>query len=278
MHLAGRNEQDEIEIRVKYEHCQGEQGNVAVGEINRLDRTVGFINTVFNPVAAVCGLKEETVMEAVVRNASLLRHGRRCVSAEDYEDMAREAARDICKVKCFAGYNEYGVRQPGAVTLVVLPRDYGESSYSFERTRKKIYTYLISHMDENIVNGGRFQIVMPDLIRLDVKVLLELSQEKEIFTATKRVREELERFLDPLYGNFYGDGWEIGTLPDKNQITHALKQVEGVKYISQLSLRKYQSGRFEEFEVNEEKRLPFYRLPKSGFHEVVAEPASQYIT
>lgn len=119
---------------------------------------------------------------------------------------------------------------------------------------------------------------MPDLIRLDVKVLLELSQEKEIFTATKRVREELERFLDPLYGNFYGDGWEIGTLPDKNQITHALKQVEGVKYISQLSLRKYQSGRFEEFEVNEEKRLPFYRLPKSGFHEVVAEPASQYIT
>ena len=109
---------------------------------------------------------------------------------------------------------------------------------------------------------------MPDLIRLDVKVLLELSQEKEIFTATKRVREELERFLDPLYGNFYGDGWEIGTLPDKNQITHALKQVEGVKYISQLSLRKYQSGRFEEFEVNEEKRLPsVFRF--TGFPKVV---------
>jgi len=272
MEVSGRNEQDEIEIYVKYGYCRGEKGNVKAGEISRLDRTAGFINSVNNPLDAVCGLPGEGVMEAVGRNAGLLRHGRRCVSAEDYEDMAREAARDISMVKCFPGCDETGRYQPGAVTLVVLPGSYGEHCYSFERTRKKIYEYLSVRMDENIVNLGRFHIVMPELIRLDVKVVLELAQEKEIFAATKRVREELKRFLDPLHGNFYGDGWEIGTLPDKNQITHALKRVEGVKYISQLSLRKYRSGRFEEYEVNEERFLPFYRLPKSGFHEVVAEP------
>lgn len=272
MDAVEKNEQNEIEIHVKYSHCQGEKGNVPIGEINRLDRTVGFINSVYNPMMTVCGLGEETVMEAVRRNAGLLRHGRRCVSAEDYEDMAREAVRDICKVKCFAGYDENGIPKEGTITLVVLPKDYGESSYSFERTRKRIYDYLSAHMDQNIVNLGRFHIVMPDLIRLDVKVVLELTQSKEIFATTKRVREELERFLNPLYGNFYGDGWEIGILPDKNQITNALKRIEGVKYISQLSLRKYRGGRFEEYEVNEERLLPFYRLPKSGFHEVVAEP------
>ncbi len=274
MDRAKQNAQDEIEIHVRYAHCRGDVANVPVGEINRLDRTVGFINSVFNPMATVCGLADETVMEAVGRHARLLRHGRRCVSAEDYEDMAREAVRDICKVKCFAGYDKDGRRQQGAITLVVLPKDYGESSYSFERTRKKLYSYLTAHMDQNIVRLGRFHIVMPDLIRLDVKVVLELAQEKEIFAATRRVREELERFLNPLYGNFYGDGWEIGVLPDKNQIAHALKQVEGIRYISQLSLRKYQSGRFEEYEINEERFLPFYRLPKSGFHEVVAEPTN----
>ncbi len=272
MDKVKQNEQEEIEIHVKYEHCRGEIANVPIGEINRLDRTVGFINSVYNPMATVCALDGETVMEAVERNASFLRHGGRCVSAEDYEDMAREAVRDISKVKCFAGYDEQGRPQQGAVTLVVLSKDYGESSYSFERTKKKIYSYLTANMDQNIVNQSRFHIVMPELIRLDVKVLLELAQEKEIFAATKRVREELERFLDPLRGNFYGDGWEIGALPDKNQIAHALKQVEGVKYISQLSLRKYKSGRFEAYEINEERLLPFYRLPKSGFLEVVAEP------
>lgn len=271
MDRAKQNEQEEIEIHVKYEHCRGEIANVPAGEINRLDRTVGFINSVFNPMATVCALDGERVMEAVWRNANLLRHGGRCVSAEDYEDMAREAVRDISKVKCFAGYDGQGRPQQGAVTLVVLSKDYGESSYSFERTKKKIYSYLSANMDQNIVNQGRFHIVMPELIRLDVKVVLELAQEKEIFAATKRVREELERFLDPLRGNFYGDGWEIGVLPEKNQITHALKQVEGVKYISQLSLRKYRSGRFEEYEIHEERLLPFYRLPKSGYLEVVTE-------
>lgn len=272
MNVTGRNEQDEIEIRVKYSYSWGSQGNLSIGEVSQLDRTVGFINSVFNPMATVCGLAEETVMEAVERNANLLRHNRRCVSAEDYENMAREAARDISKARCFPGYDGLGRPQPGAVTLVVLPRDYGKSFYSFERTRKKIYNDLTAHMDENIVNRGRFHIVMPELIRLDVKVVLELTQKKEILTTLKRVREELDRFLDPMCGNFYGDGWEIGTLPDKNQITHALKKVEGVKYISQLSLRKYRSGRFEEYEVNEERLLPFYRLPKSGYHEVIAEP------
>lgn len=272
MDAGGRNEQEEIEIHVRYSHSRGAKGNLAAGEVGRLDRTVGFINSVFNPMATVCGLPEESVMEAVERNAGLLRHGKRCVSAEDYEDMAKEAARDISKASCFPGRDEGGRPQPGAVTLVVLPGDYGESFYSFERTRKKIYAFLAEHMDENILNRGRFHIIMPELIRLDVKVVLELTREKEIFAAVKRVREELERFLNPLYGNFYGNGWEIGTLPDKNQITHALKKVEGVKYISQLSLRRYRSGRFGEYEVNEERLLPFYRLPKSGFHEVIAEP------
>ncbi|MCI8682311.1 MAG: hypothetical protein HFH50_04880 [Lachnospiraceae bacterium] len=272
MEAGGRNDQEEIGVHVRYSHSRGDKGNLAAGEIGRLDRTVGFINSVVNPMATVCGLPEETVMEAVERNAGLLRHGRRCVSAKDYEDMAKEAARDVSRVKCFPNRDETGKSRPGAVTLVVLPGDYGESFYSFERTRKKIYTCLAAHMDETILNRGQFHIVMPELIRLDVKVVLELTQEKEIFAAIKRVREELERFLNPLYGNFYGNGWEIGTLPDKNQITHALKKVEGVKYISQLSLRKYRRGRFEEYEVNEERLLPFYRLPKSGFHEVIAEP------
>lgn len=269
MHAACLNGQGEIEVRVRYGHCSGDRGNLKSGEISRLGQTVGFISQSYNPIASVGGTSREKVRDAVRRNARILRHGYRCVSAGDYEAMAWEATRDISKIKCFSGYDQNRNREPGAVTLVVLPKDYEENSYSFEKTKMQIYEYLSVHMDENILNLGKFHIVRPEMIRLDVKVSIEALRDNEIFGTKKRVLEELEHFLDPLHGNFYGEGWEIGMLPDKNQIIHALKRVEGVKHISQISLRKYRRGRFEEFEINEDVRLTSYLLPKSGRHEIL---------
>ncbi len=269
MHSACLSGQGEIQVRIRYGRCRGDRGNLKSGQISRLGQTVGFINQSYNPIASVGGTPREKVMEAIKRNAQILRHGYRCVSAQDYEAMAWEATRDISRIKCFSGYDQNRNREPGAVTLVVLPKDYEENSYSFEKMKMQIYEYLSGHMDQNIINLGKFYIVRPEMIRLDVKVSIELSQEKEIFGTKKKVLGELEHFLDPLYGNFHGEGWEIGMIPDKNQIMHALKRVKGVKHIGQITLRKYRRGRFEEFEINEEARLSSYFLPKSGNHEVL---------
>lgn len=263
--------QDEISVRVQYEHCQGEKGNLKVGAINRLDRSIGYINNSYNPVVSVGGVSKEKVLDAVKRNAQTLRHGYRCVAAKDYEDMAWEATRNISKIKCFSGYDQEGKRKPGAITLVVLPKEYQESSYSFEKMKMQIYEYLSKHMDENILYLGNFYIVKPELIRLDVKTTIEFLEEKEIFLTRKKILEELERFLNPLNGNFYGEGWEIGTIPNQNQIIHTLKKIEGVKNVKQLTLRKFCQGSFEELEINEESELPFYLLPKSGTHEIQIE-------
>lgn len=135
----------------------------------------------------------------------------------------------------------------------------------------QIYQYLSKHMDENIVNLGKFHIVRPEMIRLDVKVLIELLHEKQVFRVRHEALDGLDRFFHPLHGNFYGEGWEIGTLPNQNQIIHALKRVKGVKHVHQLTLRKFCQGRFEEFEIHEERQLPFYLLPKSGKHEVLVQ-------
>lgn len=269
MDSACLNDQGEIEVRVQYGHCRGGRGNLKSGEISRLGQTVGFISRSYNPVASVGGIDREPVLEAVKRNARFLRHGGRCVSAQDFEAMAWEAARDIGRIKCFSGYDINRDREPGAVTLVVLPRDYADNSYSFEKTKQQIYEHLAAHMDGTLLNQGKFQIIRPEMIRLDVKASVEVSREKEIFSTRKKILRELERFLDPLHGNFYGEGWEIGMLPDKNQIMHALKRVEGVKHISQITLRRFRQGRFEEFEISKEVQLSSYLLPRSGKHEVL---------
>lgn len=273
MHSTCLSDQGEIVVRIRYGHCQGDRGNLKAGAIKRLDRTIGFISGCYNPVAAIGGIPREKPLEALERNAQILRHGYRCVSTGDYEDMAWEATRNISKARCFSGYNQKGKKEPGAVTLVILPKEYDENPYSFEKIKVQIYEYLSAHMDGNIVNLGKFYIVKPEMIRLDVKAVIELMREKEVFRVRHRALEEMDQFFHPLYGNFYGEGWEIGTLPNQNQIMHALKRVEGVKHVHQLALRKFCKGRFEEFEIYEEQQLPFYLLPKSGNHEVLIQMA-----
>lgn len=262
--------QGEIQVRVRYEHCQGERGNRKAGEINRLSRSIGFINRCYNPIASAGGTKRETVPNALRRNAQILRHGYRCVSARDYEDMAFEAVQNISKVKCFSGYDKAGRRRPGAVTLVVLPRDFEESFDSFEKIRLKMEEYFSTRMDEATFRQGRFSIIRPALVRLEVKACAELLQEKEVFLVQKRMQRELERFLHPLRGNFYGEGWEIGTLPHPNQIVHALKSTEGVGNVKNLTIRRFCEGSLWNTARTEEE-LPFYCLPKSGTHEIELE-------
>lgn len=268
MEVSCLNEQEEIAVHVRYEHCQGSRGNLGAGAINRMNRSIGFISSCYNPVASSGGTDQEKTLEAIRRNAQILRHGSRCVSARDYEDMAWEATRNIRKVKCFSGYDLDGKRKPGVVTLVVLPKEYEEPSSSFEKTQMQILEYFSKHMDENMLYLGRFHIIRPEMVRLDVSTSIELLGEKELFLVRKRVLEELERFLHPLEGNFYGEGWDIGVLPNTNQITHALKRVEGVRHVGQMKLRKFVQGRFEEMEVHEESALPYYLLPKSGIHDI----------
>ncbi|MBQ3104414.1 MAG: baseplate J/gp47 family protein, partial [Lachnospiraceae bacterium] len=271
MDTARLNEHGEIEVSIRYKYCRGDKGNLEAGAIDQLGRTVGFINSSYNPIATVCGTPQETVTEAARRNAKRLRHGHRCVSAGDYEAMVWEATRSISKVKCFSGYDQNRKEKNGAVTLVVLPKENGEESYSFERTRMRIYEYLSGYMDENLLHLGLFHIVRPEMIRLDVRVTIELWQEKEVFVTRKRVLDELERFLDPMRGNFHGEGWEIGTLPGKNQIMNALKRVKGVRHISGLTLRGYKRGHPEETEIDEKTLLSGYLLPMSGVHEILID-------
>lgn len=264
-------EQEEIEIRVRYTFCRGAAGNVQVGTVDRLSRTVGFVNTSFNPIATSGGTDREKVLQAVDRNAKILRHRYRCVSVRDYEDMAREAVGNISRIRCFSGFDENRKRQPGAVTLVVLPEDYEEETVSFESMKERIFAYLSAHMDENIIRAGKFHIVKPRMIKIDVRVCLSLTEEREIFAARRRILDRLDRFLDPVDGNFYGEGWEIGVFPDKNQILYAVKGVEGIRSVRQLTLRKYQKDRAGEPEFRDDGNYLSYLLPESGQHEIIID-------
>ncbi len=78
----------------------GSRGNVAAGQISVVRSSISYIASVKNRRAASGGVDGETVEEAKVRGPLQMRTRNRAVTAEDYEQLTREAAPDVARVRC----------------------------------------------------------------------------------------------------------------------------------------------------------------------------------
>ena len=73
------------------------------------------------------------------------------------------------------------------------------------------------------------------------------------------IRRRLEEFLNPITGNFGGQGWEIGQIPSRELIYNSIKTIPNIKWIRGLHLFTYmvtQDGR---------QAVEFDRLRRDGF-------------
>src|SRR5207302_340935 len=83
-----------------YRSGGGRRGNVARGAISVLKSSIPYVTRVENRRPATGGVDVEDVEAAKVRGPILLRTRNRAVTAEDYEQLAREAAPDVARVRC----------------------------------------------------------------------------------------------------------------------------------------------------------------------------------
>lgn len=257
-------------IRVHYRCGGGSRGNVGPGKVNKLNRTVGFVSSVSNPMALWGGLDPETSEEAVKRCSARLRHWDRAVTAKDYEELAMEASRVLEKVRCFSGKNDKGERQVGAVTLVVLPKNRQEDKSLFCAVQADIRKYLMPRMDPGMLAGGLFYITEPKLVEVQVRAEVIVGDFQDIFPVRRRAKECISAFLDPASGHFNGSGWDIGQLPDAMQLRNLLKEIPEVEWISKIYLMTFISGPRGKQEVEpEDIRKHPYVLPLCGEIEVV---------
>ncbi len=211
----------------------GESGNLPAGEVNTLERSIGFINKVENKEPMAGGCRMEDTGQAVVRCAAVLRHRDRAVTAKDFEDIINGRLRNIRQVRCFPGRNELGDKVPGHITLAVLPQE-GETH--FEQVRKSICDCLLPYMESRMLTEGRLHIVEPEWVSVRVYMSLAAAESIKSYQLRDAVIKRINTFLDPVSGNFDKKGWKIGTLPTSVQISNACEQMEEVLYISHISL------------------------------------------
>ena len=257
-------------IYIEYSCGGGELGNLPTGAVQKLNRTIGFISEVQNPETTTGGCDQEKVEEALQRNAAAMRHGYRAVTASDYEALAYEATRNICKTKCFANRNAQGEKASGHITLVVLQRHYENTVKQFDMVRSQILNYMRERMSTYLFEQNRFHVIEPEFVVLAVSVTIEVTDYNHIFDIRNAVMTRLQEFLNPMTGNYHKNGWNIGVLPNVTQIKNALKDIKGIYYIENIRLTGYKQCVQGLVEVDLEKvENRAYVLPLSGTHEII---------
>lgn len=126
--LRGKRPPAGAKLRASYDYGVGSAGNVAAGSINSSPALPAGIK-VSNPVRTWGGTEAEKVSEGEKQIARYLQHRDRLVSAADFETITmRTPGVDIGRVDVLPAFNpdltpnEAG-DAPGAVTLMVIPRD-----------------------------------------------------------------------------------------------------------------------------------------------------------
>lgn len=256
-------------IKVVYQCGGGTAGNVTEEKINRLSQSIGFINSVRNKEPMSGGLDQETRAYAIKRCSSQVRLRNRAVTARDYESIAYAASRRIEKARCFAGKDDEGKAVFGAITLVLLLKDYQSGSAQFQGVRNTVMEYLKGKMPDTIYNAGKLFIIEPVFIIFQVKAEVVVKDFNQVFEVQRQVKEAVTSFFEPIQGNFDKLGWETGTLPNMIQIRNIIHLVNGVEEIKSLFVTAYQNGTsgLEEVELERVKNCP-YVLPVSGEHQI----------
>ncbi len=260
----------EPNIMVEYKTGGGERTNLPAGAVQKLDRAIGFINRVSNPAELSGGYDVEPLSEAIERNSAMLRTQGKAVTARDFEKLVKYATRSIEQAKCFAGYDGNGNKRQGAVTLVVLRKDYRTNRTRFAPVREEIYRYLENKVHGNLIALNKLFIIEPKFVELRVRAEIRVSDMNKVFSVKKSVQERLDQFMDVVKGNFDGSGWKIGRLPNEIQIRNAIIDIDGIEFVKNIFITAFTGDATGWKETDMEIiKVNRYVLPLSGEHEIL---------
>ena len=251
-------------IRVVYTAGGGAHTNVKVGSITDLERSYGFISEVTNPKCFYGGCDTETVHEAMKRNAVMLRTQGKIVTVRDLETLTFNASRSIRKLCCVTE-NSTSSRDGRRVTLVVLKKDGAE----FGRVREEIKEFLEGRLPGSIADENSLVITEPTFVKVNVRADIKTDKQNGIFELKKSVENCLSDYLSSFAGADGDNVWQLGAIPNEQQIRSALLRLRNVEYIRSIYITMYITGAGGIKEVDSDTVANYrYILPEDGKHDI----------
>jgi hypothetical protein len=219
-----------------YQAGGGKAGNVRAGEIKSLITSVGGIDSVINPMDAGGGSEEATSEEMLEIGPAQISNRGRAVTPEDFEWLAKEASREVRKARCVPNQNDQGSREPGWVSVFVVPDSKAPAPMPSFELRRAVTRYLSQRADLNIVGQEHIFVGAPEYVRVGVQVTVFARSIDETALAERNVRQKLAEFLHPLTGGPEGTGWEFGRKVATSDIYRLLEGIEEVDHVGPVQL------------------------------------------
>lgn len=262
----------EDRVMVNYKTGGGLKGNMKAGEISSLQSSIAFIESVSNIEASSGGSEQETINQVFQRGTQVVKHRNRAVTVEDFEWLAREAYPNISKVKCLAGYNVKLEKEPGAITLVILPEGGFANRLVFQQLKKQVELYLLERAAASVAFPGSIQVIEPVYLEISLYTVIAVKDMEEVVPTEIEVTNRLEQFLNPYSGNYNRRGWNIGETIHISMFIALLKSINSVVYVDKLVMfvQKVEDGQRVEIHPDTLKQYP-HSIIVSGKHQVVVK-------
>jgi hypothetical protein len=225
-------------IRMKfYRTGGGVAGNRPMMSINQLKTTVPYVEKVTNPEAGTGGADAETLGALLERAPREIRHGRRAVNVEDFEDLAMLASPAVARAKCVPLYDlsqDPAATRPqtGLVSLIIVPR----STDSKPLPSLELFERVRSFLDARRTLTADLVLVGPMYIRILVKTEIAVSNPDVASETELAVTLALNRFLHPISGRLDRTGWDFGRKPAESDLYELIEGIRGVSHVRSLSM------------------------------------------
>ena len=219
----------------RYRSGGGAGGNKPPNSVAQLMTTLPYVERVNNLEAASGGADLETRADLADRAPRSVRHGRRAVTAEDFEDLAVIASPEVGRARCVPlrdlAADPTGEKlAPGVISLIVVPRSGDRKPLPSLGLLDRVRRFL----DQHRLLTTDLVLVGPDYVAIRMEAELAIADPNAAGDVQQAATRELQRFLHPLTGGG-GTGWHFGRLPVASDLYTLLEGIRGVSHVRRLS-------------------------------------------
>jgi predicted phage baseplate assembly protein len=251
----------------------GRRGNVAPRAISVLKSSIPFVSRVENRRPARGGVDGEDIENAKIRGPIRLRARGRAVTTEDYEQLARDAAPEVARVRAVAAGDG---ADAGSVRVLIVPSAISEQGrLRFEQLVPSPDTLqkITDRLEESRVIGTR-AIVEPPVYR-GITIVARLKARPR--ANPTRLQEEalaaLYEYFHPITGGPEGTGWPFGRPINVGEVYSVLQALRGTEIVEDARLFGADPVTGQRGQQTQRLELEPHALVFSYEHQVLVEGA-----